>query len=175
MLFETQMFRCQISNYSQALSHPLISMATRVNVLPYSKFVLLRLDCIRWKPMMHRAMKPHRDCKSLVWLTLRHFFKKSLFSKFLEFVKPRGLLVMSLSHSDKWLGVVFHFNCQFHTIKGHLGKNFQSQLSRLVYGHILGVGILIVLTEARRGTPEWAAHSLGREAWINYLRKRAKC
>lgn len=32
---------------------------------------------------------------------------------------------MPLSHSDKGLGVVFGFNCQFNRCKHHPGKEFQ--------------------------------------------------
>lgn len=48
-----------------------------------------------------------------------------LFSKFLQCVKQLGLQAMPLKHSDKWLGVVFGFNCQFNISRHHLGKAFQ--------------------------------------------------
>lgn len=88
-------------------------------------------DCFLWDWTVSAesrgimSHKPDRDCESLIWLILWLFFFLPLFSKFLQCVKQLGLQAMPLKHSDKWLGAVFGFNCQFNISRHHLGKAFQ--------------------------------------------------
>lgn len=116
--------KCHVSNYSQALSHFQVSMITKRNELSYSRLLPLRLDCVCWESRHHVTQTRQGLWVSYLAYSVTVFFLP-LFSKFLQCVKQLGLQAMPLKHSDKWLGVVFGFNCQFNISRHHLGKAFQ--------------------------------------------------